>query len=225
MRRSFYIIGVVFAFAAGEPLCAGEFAVLSNGSRLAADRHETDGNRVRLFHKGGETSLPESLIVRFEEDGAPPPAAVAAAVEKPAPAPPATPPGPKTPAELAAAAARAFALPEAFIRSVMRAESGFQPRALSPKGAIGLMQLMPDTARSLGVNPHDPEQNALGGAKYLRDLLTRYAGNPDQVLLALAAYNAGPGAVEKYHGVPPYAETRNYIWRVVNQWVKETSPR
>ena len=107
----------------------------------------------------------------------------------------------------------------------MRAESDFQPHALSPKGAIGLMQLMPDTARSLGVNPHDPEQNALGGAKYLRELLTRYAGNPDQVLLALAAYNAGPGAVEKYHGVPPYAETRNYIWRVVNQWVKENSPR
>lgn len=223
MRRSLYIIGVLLAFATGGPLCAGEFAVLSNGSRLAADRHETDGNRVRLFHKGGETSLPESLIVRFEDDGAPPPPAVVA--EKLPPPPPPAPLGPKTPAELAAAAARAFALPEAFIRSVMRAESGFQPHALSPKGAIGLMQLMPETARGLGVNPHDPEQNALGGAKYLRELLTRYEGNPDQVLLALAAYNAGPGAVEKYHGVPPYAETRNYIWRVVNQWVKENPSR
>ncbi len=225
MGRSLYIIGVLFAFAAAMPLYAGEFAVLSNGSRLAADRHETDGTRVRLFHKGGETSLPESLIVRFEEDGAPLPPTVAAETPLPPPPPLLPPPGPKTPADLAAAAARAFALPEAFIRSVMRAESDFQPHALSPKGAIGLMQLMPDTARSLGVNPHDPEQNALGGAKYLRELLTRYAGNPDQVLLALAAYNAGPGAVEKYHGVPPYAETRNYIWRVVNQWVKENSPR
>ncbi|NDJ14497.1 MAG: lytic transglycosylase domain-containing protein, partial [Acidobacteriia bacterium] len=153
------------------------------------------------------------------------PPTVAAEKPLPPPPPPLLPPGPKTPVDLAAAAARAFALPEAFIRSVMRAESDFQPHALSPKGAIGLMQLMPETARSLGVNPHDPEQNALGGAKYLRELLTRYAGNPDQVLLALAAYNAGPGAVEKYHGVPPYPETRNYIWRVVNQWVKENSPR
>jgi soluble lytic murein transglycosylase-like protein len=116
-------------------------------------------------------------------------------------------------------------LPEAFVRSVMGAESGFQPRALSPKGAIGLMQLMPDTARFLGVNPNDPEQNALGGAKYLRSLLERYEGRPDQVLLALAAYNAGPAAVEKYHGVPPFAETRQYIWRVVERWTRESAAK
>lgn len=224
MRGSFNIIGVVLALAAVIPSQAGEFAVLSNGSRLPADRHDSDGTRVRLFYKGGETSLPESLIVRFEEDGAlaPKPELPVQVQVPPQPPPPAA---PKTPAQMATAAAQAFALPEAFVRSVMRAESGFQPLALSPKGAIGLMQLMPDTARDLGVNPHDPEQNALGGAKYLRDLLARYEGNPDQVLLALAAYNAGPAAVEKYHGVPPYAETRQYIWRVVNQWVKENSPR
>lgn len=206
------------------PLHAGEFAILTNGSQLPADRHETDGARIRLIHKGGETTLPAALIVRFEDDGIP--ASTPEPSAKPqAPAPVPPPAAPKTPLEMASAAAHAFALPEAFVRSVMRAESGFQPHALSPKGAIGLMQLMPDTARFLGVNPHDPEQNALGGAKYLHDLLARYEGNPDQVLLALAAYNAGPAAVEKYHGVPPYAETRQYIWRVVNQWAKENSPR
>ena len=105
----------------------------------------------------------------------------------------------------------------------MRAESGFQPTALSPKGAIGLMQLMPDTARTLGVDPKVPQQNAEGGAQYLRELLARYEDNPDQVLLALAAYNAGPGAVEKYHGVPPYRETREYILRVLKNWDRQNS--
>lgn len=115
-------------------------------------------------------------------------------------------------------AARKFALPESFVRSVMRAESGFQPAALSPKGALGLMQLMPGTAQALGVDARDPQQNAEGGARYLRDLLARYEDKPDQVLLALAAYNAGPAAVERYHGVPPYRETHEYILRVLKNW-------
>ncbi len=99
----------------------------------------------------------------------------------------------------------------------MKAESGFKPDALSPKGAIGLMQLMPETARTLGVDPHDPSQNARGGAQYLRDLLSRYENDPNQVLLALAAYNAGPAAVERYHGVPPYAETRAYVAAILDR--------
>jgi soluble lytic murein transglycosylase-like protein len=100
----------------------------------------------------------------------------------------------------------------------MKAESAFHPEALSPKGAMGLMQLMPDTARMLGVDPADPRQNADGGARYLHDLLSKYEDKPDQVLLALAAYNAGPAAVEKYHGVPPFRETREYILRVLKNW-------
>ena len=123
-----------------------------------------------------------------------------------------------TPVELASLAAMKFALPETFVRSVMKAESGFQADAVSPKGAIGLMQLMPETARQLGVDPKNPHQNAEGGAEYLRDLLARYEGRPDQVLLALAAYNAGPAAVDRYHGVPPYQETRQYILRVLKEW-------
>jgi soluble lytic murein transglycosylase-like protein len=80
------------------------------------------------------------------------------------------------------------------------------------------MQLMPQTARGLGVDPGNPHQNADGGAQYLRQLLARYENDPDQVLLALAAYNAGPAAVERYHGVPPWRETREYILRVLKNW-------
>jgi soluble lytic murein transglycosylase-like protein len=123
-----------------------------------------------------------------------------------------------TPQELAAEAAKKYLLPDSFVQSVMKAESGFQSNVVSAKGAIGLMQLMPDTARGLGVDPSDPHQNAEGGAEYLRELLARYESNPDQVLLALAAYNAGPAAVERYHGVPPYRETRQYILRVLKNW-------
>ena len=119
---------------------------------------------------------------------------------------------------MAGQAAAKYKLPGSFVASVMKAESGFQPNALSPKGAIGLMQLMPETARTLGVDPHDPNQNAEGGAQYLRELLAKYENDPNQVLLALAAYNAGPAAVERYHGVPPYAETRQYILRVLKNW-------
>ena len=82
------------------------------------------------------------------------------------------------------------------------------------------MQLMQATAKSLGVNPYDPKDNTDGGAKYLRELLLKYEHHPDQVILALAAYNAGPQAVERYHGVPPYRETREYILRVLREWDK-----
>lgn len=100
----------------------------------------------------------------------------------------------------------------ALIKAVIRAESGFVPTARSPKGALGLMQLMPATARQHDVwHAFDPSQNIEGGVKHLRMLLDRYRGN---VRLALAAYNAGHGAVEKYGGVPPYKETVEYIQRV-----------
>ena len=99
------------------------------------------------------------------------------------------------------------------VRAVIQVESAFDPRARSVKGAMGLMQLMPETAREVGVgNPWDPEENVRGGTIYLRRMLDRFGG---QVDLALASYNAGPGAVERYGGVPPYRETLNYVDKVL----------
>ena len=102
------------------------------------------------------------------------------------------------------------------VLSVISAESSFDPRARSHKGAIGLMQLMPDTARELGIDdPWDPESNIRGGTRYLRQMLDRFGQDLE---LALAAYNAGPGAVERNGGVPPYRETRNYVQRVLSRY-------
>jgi cell wall-associated NlpC family hydrolase len=121
-------------------------------------------------------------------------------------------------AEFAAAGAR-HGVDPTLLSAVARAESGYNPRAVSPAGAQGLMQLMPGTARSLGVNAYDPTQAVDGAARLLADLLSDFGGNVD---LALAGYNAGPGAVRKHGGVPPYTETQNYVRRV-NQYWKDSS--
>jgi len=114
---------------------------------------------------------------------------------------------------LIARAAGAAHVDPALVAAVARAESGFDPAATSACGARGVMQLMPATAQALGVaDPYDPAQNVRGGASYLRELLERFHGD---VRLAVAAYDAGPGAVERYGGVPPYAETRAYVARVL----------
>ena len=103
----------------------------------------------------------------------------------------------------------------------MAAESGYRKQAISPKGAIGLMQLMPGTAQTLHADPLDPAQNADAGVRYLRDLLQKYDG---KLWHALAAYNAGPGAVDKYNGVPPYRETINYVKRIDTRFKKAAAP-
>ena len=113
-------------------------------------------------------------------------------------------------------AAALYQLPPQFIWAVMRVESNYYPDVVSNKGAMGLMQLMPATAASMGVvDPFDPRQNVLGGARFLRVLANRFRGD---LVLTVAAYNAGQGAVEKYKGVPPYRETRRYVGRVLKHY-------
>jgi soluble lytic murein transglycosylase-like protein len=222
--------GLILFLTAGAAY-AGEFAVLASGSRLHVDRHETDGAKVRLYLDTGFVEMDAATVRAYENDervAALPAAALSAAALSAAALSPVTLVAPALPAaavvspalsawELADRAADKYGLPRHLVRSVMAAESGFQPLALSPKGAIGLMQLMPGTAAELGVDPYDPAQNVDAGTRYLRDLLSKYDGG---LRRALAAYNSGPATVDRYNGVPPYRETVNYVFRIENAFKK-----
>lgn len=200
-------------------LQAAEQVTLKNGYNLLCDHREQEGDRVRLFTSKDsgnfvEVDAAEILSVDAIPD---PPVAVAPAVE------------PRlTNSDVHELIARAGAdhnLDVDLLASVVRAESGGNIRAVSRTGAQGLMQLMPGTAAELGVtDSFRADQNIKGGTAYLDALLLRYH---DHLALALAAYNAGPAAVDKYHGVPPYRETRVYVARVIRefnrrkQWEKQ----
>jgi len=203
------------------PAPAAEVLLLANGFTIRAESVEAAGSILRLQTASGTVEIPVAQVVEREaipEPPAPPPPPPAAP-----PAPPPPPPPAQDPLE---AAAKKAGLPPEFIKSVARIESAFRQDAVSPKGAIGVMQLMPATARELGVDPHNKEQNLEGGARLLRDLLLKYQNEPDQVRRALAAYNAGPGAVARYNGTPPYAETQNYVNKVLAEYHRlRTRPR
>ncbi len=201
----------ILLMLAGSQVWAAEYAVLTTGFRLRAERHETAEGTTTLYDRdGGSTTLPSELIAGFEQDDwvPPPPPPAAASLEDAAP---------DLDTLVRQAAERHGVAPE-LVYSVMAAESAYKPSAVSPKGAVGLMQLMPGTARDLNVSDaFDPAQNINGGTAYLRQMLERYAGFRNQLQRALAAYNAGPGKVDLYGGLPPYRETVDFVSRVLRR--------
>jgi soluble lytic murein transglycosylase-like protein len=204
----------IFGLAAGSTLWADEYAVLRSGFRMAAQKIEKQDGSYVLTTAGGAIVLAEAEVISIEKDDyvAPPVVPVAKQVIPP------TPPPKPIPQMIDEAAGR-HGLPPAFVRSVAKAESGMKADAVSRAGAVGVMQLMPSTAAALHADPADPEQNIEAGTRYLRDLLLKYDGDAAK---ALAAYNAGPGAVDKYNGVPPYSETVTYVDRVIQDYKKST---
>ncbi len=209
---------MALAVAVSLPCLATDVAVLRNGFSIQHERRQVMGAVTRLYvSKDGASyvDVPTAEIERFEVEDDPAPASVsgAAASGNSATMAAQNNPRPASLDEVVNEASGKYRLDPDLVNSVIKAESGFNVRAISPKGAQGLMQLMPGTASELGVpNAFDPQANVDGGARYLRELLERY--NFDLVK-ALAAYNAGTKRVEQYKGVPPYYETRAYVRRIV----------
>jgi hypothetical protein len=206
-----------FLFAASIYAAATEKAVLRNGFSIRHERREQIGDTVRLYlglgPDSGYVDVPCDQITSYEPDAAP---AIALTVPEQTPAPAPRPFSMPELHRLVSDAGGRHSIDPDLIDSVIRAESNFNYRAKSPKGAQGLMQLMPGTAARLGVaDPYQPDANVDAGTRYLRELLVRY--NND-VVKALAAYNAGPQRVEHYRGVPPYRETHTYVARVVHDF-------
>ena len=189
----------------------GSYALLNNGFSIRHVRREVMGDTTRLYPSSDPKSyvdVPTTGIVRFElEEVAPP---TLEQKHEPAPAPA------RTLSETVQEAASRQQIDPDFVASMIHAESAGNARAVSPKGARGLMQLMPKTAARLGVqNTFDPAANVDGGTRYLRELLEQYHGD---AVRALAAYNAGPQRVAQYRGVPPYRETRAYVSRIIRDY-------
>lgn len=192
-------------------LLMADVAVLTTGARLPADRVERDGPKVILHSGGGRIEIDAGMLADVEHIPEPPAVPAAPLAET-------TEQAPKSIKELITEAADRHGLPPAIVHALVMTESAYNEKALSPKGAIGLMQLMPGTARALQADPHDVVQNIDAGTRLLRDLLLKYQGEDRPVSKALAAYNAGPGAVARYKGVPPYRETVNYVDKVLTRY-------
>ena len=189
------------------PAAQAEIALLANGQTFKVSGHRAEGDLVWLsLRSGGEIALPAGHVRGYVPDE------VIEEVERAA----ASPGGAGDLRQLATDTARRHGVDPALVLAVAGVESAFEPKAVSSKGAQGLMQLMPGTAKDLGVaDPMDPAANLDGGTRYLRDLIARYDGD---LTKALAAYNAGPGAVARHQGVPPYKETREYVQKVLRRY-------
>ena len=229
-RLRFAIVAV--AVVCSLPCLAGEVAVLRNGFSIRHERRKVLGDVTRLYVNADGSSYVDVPTVEIEHFEAAPEDRAAANPEQAASGSPPLAKNAKDGAplsrsdshpldlnEVVNSASGKYRLDPDLVNSVIKAESGFNVRAVSRKGAQGLMQLMPGTASKLGVpNSFDPKANVEGGTKYLRELLERYDFD---LIKALAAYNAGPQRVEQYGGVPPYYETRAYVARIVRDFNKK----
>jgi soluble lytic murein transglycosylase-like protein len=206
--RRLLLPAIAALLAANE--ARGEYIVLRSGQRLTVTGYELLGDTYRLQLVGGTVELPagEVAAIEPEEVFTPLPPVAAVAVKGPF-------------GELIDAAAKRYGVDVDLIASVIAAESNFNPKAISPKNARGLMQLLPVTAERLGVkNIFDPSENIDAGTRYLGELLKLYKND---LALALAAYNAGPESVQRYGRVPPFAETVTYVRRVKNTYENRKS--
>lgn len=201
----FRACAVCLILLSGAFVCAGdEMVCLKSGFCLQASSHTGDAEHL-IFHIGaGSIEFQSEEIAGIEQvaDSAP---------RKPELFSRQT----ADPQALVTKAAESQGIDSDFVRSVAKIESDFRQGSISRKGATGLMQIMPATAKELGINAAEADENALGGARYLRSLLVRYHFNS---ALTLAAYNAGPGAVERFGGVPPFGETRAYVVKVTREY-------
>jgi soluble lytic murein transglycosylase-like protein len=226
LRFQTCLLALIVGLSAGA--FPSDLAILHNGFSIRHERREVRGNITRLYtgiNNASYVDVANTDIERFEKDetlpAAPPPVveSMGATSTSTATASPLKVAPPVNLDQVVRDAGGKSLIDPDFINSVIHAESGFNTRAVSPKGAQGLMQLMPGTAANLGVaNAFDPTANVDGGTRYLRSLLEKY--NYD-VPKALAAYNAGPHRVDQYHGVPPYLETRAYVARIIREYNKK----
>jgi soluble lytic murein transglycosylase-like protein len=205
LRKAMMLLGM--AAVAAAPAYAFEHLTLRNGQTQDCLRHEAVGDHVRIY-TSAENYFEIKAADLVSVDVLPDPVAAATAA-----APPLT---RSDLGEMLAAAGHQHNIDADLLASIVKAESNGQTKAVSHAGAQGLMQLMPGTAREMGVSDSfEPQQNINGGTQYFDGLLTRYH---DNIALAVAAYNAGPAAVDRYHGIPPYRETRVYVARVINEF-------
>ena len=199
-------------------LASAEIVFMTSGGTLSVKEHSTDGDTVTLtLRTGGQVTCDKSLIEKIVPDEVPHPDPVQEAAAK-APAAPAEPEFAKTSrlrdtaySDLINSAAETYGVNPLLVQALIQVESNYQPRARSRKGAMGLMQLMPSVAREYNVrNAYDPAANIDAGVRKLKSLIDTWGTE-----LALAAYNAGEGAVAKFNGIPPYRETQSYVSRIL----------